>query len=358
MNAAIENTWRMLLDAGLVTNSTPPVQTLESPWYVRLLLGITGWMAALFLLGFVATGLAWIIRTESVSALAGVMMIATAWLMLARFSRNAFAVQFALAMSFAGQVLFAVGVFGWFGLEQGDTLAWLVMTLAQVTLAAVMPNTIHRLWSAAAAAIAFSMLLHSIGLSFMAPACILALAAWAWLNEFAWVGFSKAIRPMAYGLVLALVSMDMAGGTLQPLTGMGVTLSAQNINAPWLSQLLPGAVLLSVVWVLLRRWKAAVPGKVSNMALLGTALLVLASLKAPGVSSGVCIVLLGYAHGNRVLTGLGMAALLLYLSTYYYTLEETLLVKSQVLALSGAAVLALRWLMLRWLPRKEAPDEK
>ena len=44
----------------------------------------------------------------------------------------------------------------------------------------------------------------------------------------------------------------------------------------------------------------------------------LASLAAPGLAPAVAILVLGYANGNRVLTGLGILVLLGYLSYYYY----------------------------------------
>jgi uncharacterized membrane protein len=105
------------------------------------------------------------------------------------------------------------------------------------------------------------------------------------------------------------------------------------------------------VWELLRRRHAEIPGRMANPALSGAVILVLVSLEVPGIPVGLCIILLGYAHSNRVLTGLGIAALLLYISTYYYSLDQTLLVKSQALAVSGAALLMLRWLLLKLLWR-------
>jgi uncharacterized membrane protein len=158
---------------------------------------------------------------------------------------------------------------------------------------------------------------------------------------------------MAYGLVLALVAVNMAAGAFQPLTGMGVGLAAQGPVAAWAGELLLGIVSLWLVWSLLRRWQVPIPGRVANAALAGTAILILSSLEAPGIAVGVCIILLGYAHGNRMLAGIGITALLLYLSAYYYSLDTTLLVKSQALAISGAVLLTLRWLMLRWLVREK-----
>jgi len=343
MNAHQNSTWQTLLDAGLVNGSEPPAGELESPWYVRLMLGMAGWIAALFLLLSVGLGLAWIIRSEQASFYTGLSMLGLAWLLLWKFRTQDFTTQFALAVSFAGQVLFAFGVFGVFGTELESTAAWIIMTLSQATLALVMPNTIHRLWSAMAATISFYMLLYSLHLAAIAPAIILAAAAWAWPR------LGGAVRPVAYGLLLALVMMDVAGGALQPLAEMNVGLEMQTLLAPWLGDLLTGAVLLGVVWTLLRRGRAAFSRPLTITVLAAVILLVLVSFKAPGLCVGVCIIVLGYAHGNRILTGLGMAALLVYVSSYYYTLEETLLVKSQVLAVSGVVLLLARWLMRRWL---------
>jgi len=351
MNAATDHTWQVLVQNGLVTGSAPPAQSLDSPWYVRLVLGIAGWITALFLLGFVAAGLGWIVRSQWTSTLVGVLITGIAWLLLQRFRWNDFAAQFALALSFAGQVLVAVGIFGWLGLERDDTAAWLSMAVFQGLLAVLMPSSIHRLWSACASAISVYMLLYSLKLAFVSPALILGIGAWLWLNEFSWPARGRMLRPVAYGLLVGLLAMDTATGTLQPLIGMGVGLGGQNLVAPWIGACLSGFVLIWVVWVLLRRWRIGIPGRTANIALAGGVILVLVSLKVPGIPAGVCIVLLGYAHGNRLLTGLGAAALLLYLSTYYYSLDATLLLKSQALAISGAVLLVLRWALMHSLWR-------
>ena len=66
------------------------------------------------------------------------------------------------------------------------------------------------------------------------------------------------------------------------------------------------------------------------------------------------ILLLGYANGTRLLTALGIIALLWYSSSYYYVLDATLLVKAGWLAATGAAVLAGRWLLRQtWLVHPE-----
>ena len=356
MSTEQNNTWQILLDAGVVSGSEPPAGELESPWYVRLMLGVAGWIAAFFLLGFVAVGLTWVIKSEGAMLITGLIALALAWFLLRKFNKQDFMSQFALAVSFAGQVLFAAGVFGLFGVELESPVAWIIMTFAQAVLALVMPNTIHRLWSAMAATISFYMVLYSLHFAAIAPAFILAIAAWTWLNEFSWPRHGNAIRPMAYGLLLGLVMADMAGGSLQPLAEMNVVLQSQPLLAPWLGDLLSGAVLLGVVWALLHRGQAAFSRPLTLAVLAAVILLILVSFKAPGLCVGVCIIVLGFAHGNRILTGLGIAALLVYVSSYYYTLEETLLVKSQVLAVSGVVLLLARWPMRRWLIDTREPD--
>ncbi|MCU0989763.1 MAG: GDYXXLXY domain-containing protein [Xanthomonadales bacterium] len=144
---------------------------------------------------------------------------------------------------------------------------------------------------------------------------------------------------------------ELAAGMLRPATGFDVDPAGRRLYG----QLLSGAVLLGVVWVLLRRAGATLPGRAAAVGLAGTAVMVLVSLEAPGIAAGLCILVLGFAHGNRALAGLGGAALLLYAGGYYYELDLTLLAKSQVLAATGGVLLALRWVLLRWLGPPSSP---
>jgi Domain of unknown function (DUF4401) len=346
--------WQALREAGLV-HGDPPAVPLDSPWYVRLMLGVAGWIAAGFLLGFVAAGLTWVIKSAMACVVVGLLGSGAAWLLLRKLGHNDFAAQFALAVSLAGQALFAYGVFQLFDWSPDAAVPWSLLALQQAALVLVMPSAIHRLWSGFVAAAAVTMVLRAGGAAFLAPAVLLGAGAWAWLNEFRWPRFGQVLRPAAYGVVLALIFLELAAGLVRPATGFEVDPAGRRLYG----QLLNGAVLLCVVWVLLRRSGAALPGRTALVVLAGTALLVLVSLEAPGVAASLCLLLLGFAHGNRVLAGLGGAALLLYAGGYYYELDVTLLVKSQVLAATGAVLLTLRWLLLHWLgrPAEREPGE-
>jgi hypothetical protein len=346
MSATAQQLWQRLAAAGLVQGEPPPTP-LAAPWYVRLLLGVAGWIAALFLLGFVAAGMAWLAESQAASIVGGLLVSAAAWVLFRKMPESAFAQQFALAFSFAGQALFALGVFGLYDHSAEGAGPWLWIAVQQAVLLAVMPNTVHRLWSAFAASVTLYMALRAGGLGFLVPPLLLAAAAWGWLHEFRWPRFAAALRPGAYGLVIALIGMELAGGLLRPAVGFDAPDPERRL---W-GQMLNGAVLVGVVWVLLHRTGATWPGRTAVVVLAGTVLTVLVSLEAPGIATGVCILLLGFAHGNAVLTGLGGIALLLYAGDYYYELDVTLLVKSQVLAATGAVLLGLRWVLLRWLGR-------
>ena len=344
MKADADSLWRRLETAGLVSGA-PPAVPLESPWYVRLMLGFAGWMAALFLLGFVAAGFAWIVESENASIGTGLLLMAAAWFLFQKLGRNDFAAQFALALSFAGQSLYAVGVFGLFGESERAAGPWWWMALLQTVLLVLMPSAVHRLWSGFAAAGALYGALHALGFGFLAPPLMLAGAAWAWLSEFRWPRKGIVLRPAAYGLVLALVAIELVAGP----PGTSVGLEAEPAGRRLLGQLLNGAVLFTVVWILLRRSGARWPGRTCIGVLAGTLGVVLVSLEAPGIASGLCMLRLGFAHGNAVLGGIGGTALLLYAGGYYYELDTTLLVKSQVMAATGVVLLLFRWALLRWI---------
>ena len=52
MSEPSEHTWMSLVQAGVVHGPTPNTGNPESPWYVKGLLAISGWLAACFLFFF------------------------------------------------------------------------------------------------------------------------------------------------------------------------------------------------------------------------------------------------------------------------------------------------------------------
>jgi hypothetical protein len=88
----------------LVSGSEPEVGELESPWHISVLMAFLGWLAALFLLGFVGFGIFSDIENKKVASfIVGGPMIGGAYLLLQK-NQAVFAKDFSLAVSLAGQL--------------------------------------------------------------------------------------------------------------------------------------------------------------------------------------------------------------------------------------------------------------
>jgi hypothetical protein len=336
--------WAQLGRAGLAGGEMPREEG-HGPWYVRLMLGLAGCIAAAFLIGFVAVGLEFVVQSKPGSIFAGVLMIASAYVLFLT-SRTDFSAMFGLAVSVAGQALLAYGLFRMLeGL--GRATPWLMMAAIEGALAAAMAHYIHRLLSAYAAVLMLAAAFAVSGAAALAPAIAAAAVAYVWLNELQSPGLHARLHPIAYGLTLGLINVEIFNWGGKPFLAAFARPDAVDWARPWMGELLVLATLLFVVWRLIARagWEPREPR--SMMALATAALIGGASLKAPGIAAGFIIVLLGFSNGNRVLWGLGIASLLLYVSGYYYLLDATLLFKSGVLAASGVVLLGARWLLLR-----------
>lgn len=68
-----------LNQAGIVLNEPATPASLETPWVVRVLQAFSGWLAALFLLGFVAMGVVFVVESPAASLGLGLAMIGAAY---------------------------------------------------------------------------------------------------------------------------------------------------------------------------------------------------------------------------------------------------------------------------------------
>lgn len=347
-----EQLWERLAAEGLVNEVNAPPADLQSPWFVRVMLGFAGWLGALFLLGFVYASLEFVFRSSTASMIIGASLCAAAALIFRAWRGKDFAVQFGLAVSFSGQALFIVGLMELF--KWGSGVGYLAITVFEAILVAFIINTMNRVVCAFAAAVSLSFVLSSIDIPHLAPSLIAAGFAVLWLNELAWSARGSLVRPVGYGLVLAAMYLNGAlllhgavwlGGSAHSDPGL-VMLSY------WAGVILNGAVLLYVVWRLLGRDGRQVDDRLTPVALIAALATALSSFMAPGMITGLVIALVGYANGNRVLTGLGIFALIAYLSHYYYQLETTLLIKAATLVATGMVLLVARFVLAGVWPHK------
>ncbi len=348
MSTSSQALWQQLSEAGLVQGPAPEREPLESPWYVKTLLGFSGWLAAVFLLGFIAVGLQFVLKSSAASLVSGGLLLAAAFYLL-RIPKNEFIEHLGLAISLTGQSLLIWALFR--QIETQEILAWLLITLLHGILAVIMPNFVHRILSTLFAAFSLSVFLTLSGMPFLSNALLLMLAAWIWLREFHSSHNMASMRAMGYGLVLALIPLE--GTLLFPGNFLGLGLFRSTPTPwvqPWMAEVLLGLVALYTVWQLLSRQQHTILSRTGVLSLLGTLLICLLSLEAQGIIVGLIILLLGFSGSNRLLLGLGTISLLLYISAYYYLLDTTLLTKAGILLLLGLGFLTIRWLLPIVLP--------
>lgn len=337
MNNARNELWQKLVHADVVSGELPSVDTIESPWYIKVLLAISGWLAALFLLGFLGAAFSFAFRNSGVSFVVGGLMIGGAYAFL-RMPKNEFIEHLALAVSFAGQCLVAYAIYDSI---KGET-SLLLFAVFQLGLAVVMPNFLHRVFSSFAFAFCLSLAFTGWGLPFIVSGLILCAVAWLWLNEFRFYRYINMLQPIGYGLILAVISI-----TCSALMGSDFSRSQTKTFyiQPWMGELIAGVALMYVVREIVNRIGLGGFNKMSLVLYGAVVALTLASWQAHGITVGLVILLLGFAGSNRVLMGLGIIAFLYFVSSYYYFLEVTLLAKSLSLLLIGVVMLSIRWLL-------------
>lgn len=347
--------WDELRRAALVEGETPPADAVETPWAVRLMLGCSGWMGASFLLSFLGAVFFALFERAGASIVLGAALCASVAFLLRRISRNGFVEQFGLAFSLAGQALIAAGLSQLLSVEDRPALLALALAGAQAVLFFLVPHFVHRVWTAWTAALALALALDVWRLYAWVPAVLTLAFAWVWLGELEVRGRSgDVLRAGGYGLTFAALVMAVAQGEFglarlwmpdaRPFGGeLGVRLGGA----------FTGAVLLWAVYRLLAREGVPASSGPGRAGLASAAVLALAVVEAPGLVPPVAALVLGFANGNRVLTGLGIAALLASLSRYYYQLEATLLQKSALLIALGVALLLARLALHRLWPEPE-----
>jgi len=345
--------WARLRAAGLVEGEPPAVAASRSPWFVRVMLGMAGWIGAMFLLGFVGVGFVMVIESATASFLLGAAVCAGAAFLFRAAPENDFMSQFGLAVSLAGQVLMGYALVRWFG--HSFSAAALAICLQQALLFVLVPNFVHRVWTSWTGAYAAVYALGNAGLHAFAPAAVTLGFLWPWLAEFDHPRRGELLRAAGYGLALAAVQTAVMHGSLWLvwLRDHGAHALLGGELGLWIGNLASGLVLVWAVLRLLKREGVGLDTGHGRIALAGALLLALISLKAPGVGPAAAILVTGFANGNRVLAGLGILALLGYLSHYYYALHATLLAKSALLAGAGLVLLAARFALRRWWPRDE-----
>lgn len=322
----------------------PPGAAAGRPgWMVRALLGIMGWFGGLMVLGFFAMFVHGLLDSVAGLAVLSVSLFIGVYAMYRRAPDHDFANQAALAASICAQAL-ALALFFKIAGSRANTQVALMVAAIQLALVWLIPNYLHRLISMLFAVIALFVAAERG--QWTALVCLLVAGSLALLasTESRWVarGQNDRAEPVWAGLALGLL-------------GAGAAHALQIDRTVLLPSTLWTGAALGVVWVadgVVHTMKRPLRDRLlAGLAALAFALV---ALRAPGLIACALVLLIAFRGGRPVFVGLSLLALLGTLVGYYYQMDASLLQKSGVLALCGAAMLAA-WFIHRWTypPAKE-----
>jgi len=343
--------WQQLQSKGLTTQSAYPETTettIEVLWYVRLLQGIGGWFAALFLIGGVAFMVAPIFDKPIIFGLLGLVMSFSAYHYFRQQQANRaqeFLSQLFLAVSIAGQGLVSFAL--------AETLGWrhetlfLILAVYQLLLVVLMRDFVHRLLSTLFAVILLIWGQPVLLVSGLGGAFICLLLVWLWMGQVHRQPWSDFYEPVAYALAIALVGLNVQA--LNWLFKIGswrrqIDSDWLLLYGPWISLILQ---VVAFLYLFYKLWQGRQFTAIRNQPLLviGSLLVIgLFSVYVYGFSSAVLLLLLGFARCNRPLMVLAVVAMLGFISWYYYQLDVTLLIKSLTLLAMGGFMLLVVFL--------------
>ena len=316
----------------------------DSPWFVKLMVGFSAWLAALILGTFF--GLAGLINSPESMLLWGAILCPAAVILKRSAMSSIFLGQLAFAASLVGQGLLIVGIGSW---VENVTLTLLCVIGLELLLFFLYPDLLHRLISVLAVCVALLGLLYNwewmdaVHL-FTVVFAVGALLVWLETERFLSGRFAPLHAPLGYGLVLALFALM--------LLKLANVFELFDLSRWWLSSLGLAAVLLYLGLWTLNKLDFSLLSLPTVSMIAALVLLSIPIYETPGILAALIVLNLGFWCNNRLLLGLATIFLLFFLGTYYYYLDVTLLNKSYILMGSGG-VLLLLWAVFRQLNARE-----
>lgn len=320
------------------------IDTTQPPWYIRAMVGLGAWLASLLLIGFVAS---FSLAMDGGYAIVGTVLIIGA-ILVRRRSDNDFLVQCALACSLAGQALCAYGVAEALGHDRHELFLGLALAMSTL-LFFVYPDRIHRVIMVCLAAGSLTGLIYAWEWNALIPLLgPLFAAALILLHsrrpQLVASPYAALSRPLMNGLMLSAFAVLLIS-TIYVLPELG--LETLLYPRPWISTILFGALFFYVATPMVRALSH--PDHATSATILYglMALIVACSWAAPGLLLGMITTILGAAYANRTYIGAGLVFCVIFLATYFYGIEISMLTKSLTLILAGSVLLASRWIILR-----------
>ena len=276
-----EALWERLAEAELVVGEGPPTPDGgDTPWYVRAMLGIAGWLAAVFGLALVGSVMSALIGTPTGVTLlvVGALFCTGAWALYRAAPASDFLAQFAFVTSLAGQGLLAVGIGTSIDLPRDVTALFCALAALELVLVVLVPNALHRVWCTLAATTFAAFALFSAGLGPVTAPLVAAGFAVTCLGEAHRTRGHAPLQSVGSALGLALAVVTLVPNLPAELVGL---FAPGGTSIPYRTESVGlGLVTGAIAWYLSRGLDARTATRLSIVA-AGIALAV-AMRDAPG----------------------------------------------------------------------------
>lgn len=337
--------WRQLQQAGLVAGEMPIPHPDDQPpaLFLRVLLGASGWLSAVFFCVFIAAFFVNFLAQASTMWIVGLALCGLS-IGISRMAKIAlFVEQFIFACSLAGQVFVVYGV--WESSGSGPLAAATLLVL-ELILFAFMGIRSQRATAVFLACMALLWLLGQHAWLYALPV-LSAAATWLWLNHLRFYKDAAYLQPATVGLTLALCTMIFIALLANSTELTWLRLAPSNWQTQvWVAAALSSLVCLLLAWQLIQR--NVQQAQLRIIALLLSTGIALVNLKMLGLAPLCLLLCIAVALAHTRLIWLNLVCLVAYLLLYYYSLNNTLLYKSILLCASGAVLLILYGVLNRY----------
>ncbi|HHB93057.1 MAG TPA: DUF4401 domain-containing protein [Thioploca sp.] len=307
-----------------------------NPWFITAMVGVSAWLSVILFLFFIF--LSNIINDANSAIIVGLILLSVTIFLHYSQKDQLFVEQLSLALNLTGQILFIGGI----GATDGNIIAAALVTwFLEIFIIFFYKNNILRFLAVLIATLAALVLLYEFRLYQGIHIVIILLAAgasWYWLAESDHLTdkiMASLYQPLGYGFVIGLQIVLL-------LSVMPDIPSIPNITW-WYSTIGLIIILIMLEIYLLDGYDISMSAP-QSYAIFGSTILVgLLLFQSPGIIASIIILALGFQRGNKILMGLAIIFLTLFIIEFYYNLDITLLMKSVSLITTGIALLSLRF---------------
>ncbi len=334
------------------------LESTPSPWYIQGLLGFSAWLSAFFFLLFL------VITFRDSSAMemivAGILFAIFSIVLYRAKSGSVFVSQLTVIFSIVGLILFEIGLgrnLNSFSFGTWRLLAFTVI-IFELVVFVMQPDNIRRYIAINNITLAFLFLIHTRYniLSFQIAYTLLAV-----LTLVTWEGHSRLLRFRGHWQSVIRFAMPMLLLVLLMITLLRdvvlFRLWSTGDQAWWPSTLAIGLVFIGLLFRIYNRLDI-----INKSHLLFSIVLVLLvgalTYHSPGIIAALFVLVLAYAHGNRILLAFSLVFLGVFIGFYYYNMQLSLLDKSISLMATGGLLLFAARVSQRLTNNSEVANEK